>query len=90
MGGNRKRLNDVRNVVKDAGYARLAGGRIIAAILGKEYVDAESREIRGEVGELTVLRAPNLAVLRTAVETASKLHFTTGAGLLRRRYDLNK
>jgi hypothetical protein len=39
--------------------------------------------------ELTTLRAPNLAALKTAVQTASRLHFTTRAGLLQRRYDLD-
>jgi hypothetical protein len=37
--------------------------------------------------ELTRLRAPNLAALRSALRDAFQLHFTTRAGLIQRRYD---
>ena len=39
--------------------------------------------------ELMALRAPNLAALTTAVQGAARLHFTTRAGLLQGRYDLD-
>jgi len=39
--------------------------------------------------ELMALRAPNQAALATAVQNAARLHFTTRAGLLQRRYDLD-
>jgi hypothetical protein len=39
--------------------------------------------------ELMALRAPNLAALVTAAQNATRLHFTTRARLLQRRYDLD-
>jgi hypothetical protein len=39
--------------------------------------------------ELTRLRAPNLAALRSAFLQAVNLHFTTRTGLLQRRYDID-
>ena len=44
---------------------------------------------RALASELMALRAPNLAALTTAVQNAARLHFTTRAGLLQRRYDLD-
>ena len=39
--------------------------------------------------ELMALRPPNLAALTSAVQNAARLHFTTRARLLQRRYDLD-
>jgi hypothetical protein len=62
-----------------------------AALLAHEqfHYDVGIVTARGLARELMALRAPNLAALITAVQNASRLHFTTRAGLLQRRYDLD-
>src|SRR5271163_1239705 len=38
--------------------------------------------------ELMALRTPNIATLRTAIQSASRLHFETRSRLIQHRYDL--
>ncbi len=62
-----------------------------AALLSHEqfHYDVGIVTARALARQLMRLRTPNQAALGIAVRTAAQLHFTTRAGLLQRRYDLD-
>lgn len=61
------------------------------ALLSHEqfHYDVGTVTARALARQLMALRAANLAALVTAVQNASQLHFSTRAGLIQRRYDLD-
>ena len=62
-----------------------------AALLSHEqfHYDVGIVTARAFARQLMRLRAPNLAALRAAIQSAVQLHFTTRARLIQRRYDLD-
>lgn len=62
-----------------------------AALLAHEQFHYDVGIVTGRAlaRHLMHLRAPSQAALQTAVADAARLHFTTRAGLLQRRYDLD-
>lgn len=69
----------------------VAGVPQTPALLSHEqfHYDVGIVTARALARHLAALRAPNVAALGTAVREAARLHFTTRAGLIQRRYDLD-